>query len=241
MSSPSGPRSAPDTSENTWTPQDAVPDLVRARIAASASSSSSSPVDCMLMFVELLRLLKTQKRTGWIDKGMPVRAAESISDHMYRMSIIAMAVPNPAINTHTCARIALVHDIAEALVGDITPFGGVSKAEKHRREWATVQYLAQLIEPYNARFAAELVELWLDYEEIRTPEARYVKDIDKFELMCQTYEYEQQFGSQYDLHEFYSARHGIVTPEIRALASEVMRQRNAFAKEHSLQIVDGET
>lgn len=29
---------------------------------------------------------------------------------------------------------ALVHDIAECIVGDITPFCGVSKEEKKRRE-----------------------------------------------------------------------------------------------------------
>lgn len=29
---------------------------------------------------------------------------------------------------------ALVHDIAECIVGDLTPFCGVTKEEKHKRE-----------------------------------------------------------------------------------------------------------
>jgi hypothetical protein len=29
---------------------------------------------------------------------------------------------------------ALVHDLAESLVGDITPDSGIAKAEKHRQE-----------------------------------------------------------------------------------------------------------
>ncbi len=31
-------------------------------------------------------------------------------------------------------KLALVHDMAECIVGDITPFCGVSKEEKHEKE-----------------------------------------------------------------------------------------------------------
>ena len=41
--------------------------------------------------VLLLLLFQTQKRTGWIKRG--VEAPESISDHMHRMSLLALAVP----------------------------------------------------------------------------------------------------------------------------------------------------
>jgi len=33
-----------------------------------------------------------------------------------------------------CIRMALVHDLSESLVGDITPYDNVSKEEKSRRE-----------------------------------------------------------------------------------------------------------
>lgn len=35
---------------------------------------------------------------------------------------------------YRCIRMALVHDLAESIVGDITPHNGVSKDEKYRRE-----------------------------------------------------------------------------------------------------------
>lgn len=150
---------------------------------------------------------------------------ESIADHMYRMSIIAMAVPSSKVSVDKCVKIALVHDIAEALVGDITPFGGVTKEEKHRRELETIEYLVALVEPYNSEFAHEMKELWLDYEEIRCLEARYVKDIDKFEMIQQAWDYEQEYGLKYDLTEFYDSRPAIKTPEIGELCDEVIRQR----------------
>ena len=145
---------------------------------------------------------------------------------MYRMSIISMFIPNENIDISKCVKIALVHDIAESLVGDITPFGGVTKAEKHRRELESIQYLSEIIKPYNERFSKEILELWLDYEEIRTIEARYVKDIDKYEMIQQAWDYEQDFGLTYDLSEFYDSRTAIVSKEIGELCDEVIRQRN---------------
>lgn len=207
----------------SWQPEDVVPQHIKALLVPQ-----NAPVNYALAFVQIIRLLKTQKRTGWVDRKIPEHKAETISDHMYRMSIIAMMVPNRDINLDKCVKIALIHDIAESLVGDITPFGGVPKQEKHRRELATIQYLATIITPYNAQFAKEMVELWLDYEEIRCIEARYVKDIDKYEMIQQAWDYEQEYGAKYDLSEFYKSRDGIVTAEIGELCDEVIRQRRQF-------------
>lgn len=208
--------------ETLWNPESAIPPNVRALLA------KKNPVSSMLAFTQIVRLLKTQPRTGWVDRGIPVAQTESISDHMYRMSIIAMAVPADKVSVDKCVKIALVHDIAESLVGDITPFGGVTKEEKHRREFDTINYLVEIVRPYNSSFAKEMKELWLDYEEIRCLEARYVKDIDKFEMIQQAWDYEQEYGLKYDLSEFYDSRSGIKTAEIGELCDEVIRDRTAF-------------
>ncbi|KAM9924287.1 hypothetical protein OXX80_011264, partial [Metschnikowia pulcherrima] len=104
-----------------WTPEAVVPEKIQRLL------QQSTPINSMLAFVQIVRLLKTQPRTGWIDRKIPRVDAESIADHMYRMSIIAMALPRSKVDVDKCVKIALVHDIAEALVGDITPFGGVPK------------------------------------------------------------------------------------------------------------------
>jgi len=46
------------------------------------------------------------------------------SDHMYRMSLMAMisSFSNGKIDTNRCIQLALIHDLAEAQVGDITPY-----------------------------------------------------------------------------------------------------------------------
>lgn len=211
--------------ESLWKPQSAVPAKIKALL------TKSDPINNMLAFTQIVRLLKTQPRTGWVDRGIPVAQTESIADHMYRMSIIAMSLPKDKVSVDKCVKIALVHDIAEALVGDITPFGGVTKAEKHRRELETIEYLVELVNPYNEQFGHEMKELWLDYEEIRCLEARYVKDIDKFEMIQQAWDYEQEYGLKYDLSEFYDSRSSIKTKEIGDLCDEVLRQREEYVLE----------
>lgn len=43
--------------------------------------------------------------------------------------------------------LALVHDLAECIVGDITPYCGVDPDEKHRREDEAMLELAKLAGP----------------------------------------------------------------------------------------------
>ena len=39
--------------------------------------------------------------------------------------------------------------------------------------------------------AGEFYDLWQEYEEAGTPEAKIVKDLDKFEMILQAFEYEK--------------------------------------------------
>lgn len=54
--------------------------------------------------------------------------------------------------------LALVHDLAEAIVGDITPYCGVSKEDKKQREMDAMQEIAKLIAPRGQRLM-ELFEV----------------------------------------------------------------------------------
>jgi HD domain len=40
---------------------------------------------------------------------------------------------------------AIVHDVAEAIVGDITPHDNIPREEKHRREHAAIQEMKELL------------------------------------------------------------------------------------------------
>lgn len=203
-----------------WKPEDHVPEQVKQIL-------KEPQPNYVVSFLNVVQLLKTQRRTGWVDHG--IEPCESISDHMYRMGITAMLIKNPDIDRNKCVRIALVHDIAESLVGDITPFDPVSKEEKHRREWESIQYLCnELVKPYNPATAQEIMDDWLAYENISSPEARYVKDIDKFEMLVQCFEYEKKYNGEKDLTQFWSAIKSIKTEEVKGWVEDLFRRREEF-------------
>lgn len=78
--------------------------------------------------------LKHLVRTGWVHFEVP--KPETVSGHMYRMAILAMTLAgeDPTLDAFHCVKMALIHDIGEAIVGDITPRCGVSEAEKFKLE-----------------------------------------------------------------------------------------------------------
>ncbi|KAL3614207.1 hypothetical protein CASFOL_042281 [Castilleja foliolosa] len=63
---------------------------------------------------------------------------------MYRMSLMALIADDlPGVNR--CIKIAIVHDIAEAIVGDITPSDGVPKEEKSRMEQEALDEMCKVL------------------------------------------------------------------------------------------------
>eukprot|EP00262_Sarcandra_glabra_P014215 TRINITY_DN40_c0_g3_i1.p1 TRINITY_DN40_c0_g3~~TRINITY_DN40_c0_g3_i1.p1 ORF type:complete len:273 (+),score=46.55 TRINITY_DN40_c0_g3_i1:98-916(+) len=181
-------------------------------------SSSSSAID----FLTLCHSLKTTKRKGWINHG--IKGPESIADHMYRMALMALIAGDlPGVNRERCIKIAIVHDIAEAIVGDITPSDGVPKEEKSRLEEAALNEMCQVLG--GGLRAEEIKELWAEYENNSTVEANLVKDFDKVELILQALEYETEHGRVLD--EFFLSTAGKFQTEIgRSWAAEVISRRN---------------
>ena len=68
---------------------------------------------------------------------------------------------------------------------------------------------------------------WVDYEEGRTPEARYMREMDKFECLIQAHEYEQRTYGEKDLDEFQGLSSKIGSPEGMAWLDLLQQERNA--------------
>eukprot|EP00571_Detonula_confervacea_P000853 CAMPEP_0172327068 /NCGR_PEP_ID=MMETSP1058-20130122/58473_1 /TAXON_ID=83371 /ORGANISM="Detonula confervacea, Strain CCMP 353" /LENGTH=225 /DNA_ID=CAMNT_0013044007 /DNA_START=113 /DNA_END=790 /DNA_ORIENTATION=+ len=187
---------------------------------ATTNDATSRAID----FLTLTRTLKTTKRTGWVMRG--VHNPESIADHMYRMSLMSMiaSFSNGALDTNRCIQLALIHDLAEAKVGDITPHCGVSEEDKHRMELETMEQIQKMLGPLMG--GDEILALWKEYEEGATEEAKLLKDLDKIEMILQAQEYEAEGSHEQSLHQFFTSTEGKWRTEIgKAWAKEIVSRR----------------
>ncbi|KAF2035255.1 hypothetical protein EK21DRAFT_107377 [Setomelanomma holmii] len=210
--------------ESKWTVES-----VLSEFSLTYAESTTSPIP----FFHLLERLKTTPRAGWRRFG--INDCESISDHMYRMSILTMMAPaslSSKLDLTKCCRMALIHDMAESLVGDITPVDPVSKEEKSRRESETMDYICtNLLGKFNGGLnGKEARAIWQEYEDSVTAESLFVHDIDKMELLLQMVEYERSSGCEKDLGEFTWVAKKIQSSEVRAWAVQVFEERQALWK-----------
>ncbi|XP_052198461.1 uncharacterized protein LOC127805742 isoform X2 [Diospyros lotus] len=168
--------------------------------ASGSGEASSAPASSAIDFLSLCHRLKTTKRAGWMRKD--IQSPESIADHMYRTGLMALIASDiPGVDRDKCIKMAIVHDIAEAIVGDITPSDGVPKHEKSRLEQEALDYMCKLLG--GGERAKEIGQLWMEYEENLSLEAKFVKDLDKVEMILQALEYETEQGK--NLEEFFQS------------------------------------
>lgn len=136
------------------------------------------------------------------------------------------------IDLHKCVMMSLIHDMAESLVGDLTPADRVPKAEKSRRESMSMDYIAQKLLG-NVRGAGtnageEVQAIWQEHEDSESLESRFVQDVDKVELLLQMVEYEKRGEGRVNLSEFTYVATKVSLPEIKCWAEEILAERREF-------------
>lgn len=171
----------------------------------------------ILEFLHLAGRLKQTARAGWKLRG--IAEPESVAEHTFRVALLALVLGrDAALDRERCVAMALVHDLAESIVGDITPYDGVAPEEKRRREREAMSRLTELAG------APEILELWEEYDRSATPEARFVKELDKLETVVQAAEYQAEHAA--DLDEFWEmGERSLASPAARALLARLSENR----------------
>lgn len=166
---------------------------------------------------------------------MRLSRGESVADHSHRMAVMVPFLPSSLasqLDIAKCIKMCLFHDIAESLVGDLTPADDVPKAERYRREADTMRYIeGKMLHKVNAGGAGqELVALWQEFEKGESLESRLVQDLDKIEMLLQMVEYERRAKGCLNLAEFTYAETKVLLPETQAWAKDIIREREEFWK-----------
>ena len=88
----------------------------------------------------------------------------------------------PGIDTLKLLKLCVVHDLGEALHGDIPAIDQATHPDKSAQERDDLLTLTAPLDPAQRD---EIVALWDEYEAAATPEARAAKALDKLETILQ--------------------------------------------------------
>jgi putative hydrolase of HD superfamily len=133
--------------------------------------------------VEFLRSaekLKNVARSAWTSGGTP----ESVAEHTWRLCLMALVLSDRVgpVNVGKLLKMCIVHDLGEAIGGDVPAIHqdpAAPKTDAERRDLLT------LVEPLPADIRAEVVALWDEYERAESAEAKIAKALDKLETIMQ--------------------------------------------------------
>lgn len=126
----------------------------------------------VLKLADLLGRMKSLKRAGWVKRQ--VERPESDADHSYSLALLVLLLTPSHLDLLKCLQLALIHDLPEALCGDFIP-GELSSEEKMSLERSAMnKIVADLGMP-------QLKELFTEYQENKTPEASFVRALDRLD------------------------------------------------------------
>lgn len=141
--------------------------------------------------------LKEIKRTGWVESG--IESPESVADHSYRTTLLSMVLSDEkGLDTLKTMKMALLHDLAESVTGDLTP---KQKEETHYEIESKALKIA--LNDLPEQIKNKYIEVFSEFQENETPEAQLVHNADKIDMLYQTKEYEKK---GYRLDQFWETK-----------------------------------
>ncbi len=137
-------------------------------------------ISARLEFLREAEQLKDTLRSAYTTSGR----TESVAEHTWRLTLLAITFADelPELDLLKLLKICILHDLGEAVDGDIpAPLQSstAGKAEKERNDFLS------LVEPLPESVKSEFVSLWDEYENGDSPEALAAKALDKLETILQ--------------------------------------------------------
>jgi len=181
---------------------------------------TDSSLQDIIKFLEITGVLKRTQRTGWVDIG--VYQPESVADHTFRTAVFCMLYADmEELDPLKLLRMALIHDLPEAIIGDLMPNQKTAETRKEEEE-AINQMLSLLPKTQREKYLA----VWNEYQAGKTKEAKTVRQIEKIEMALQAKEYEKFGADRRCLERFIETAEGAtVWPDLKRLLSLVTEEK----------------
>ena len=170
-------------------------------------------------FFERVLELKNVPRQGWKEK-LEIDNPESVADHSYSTTVLSMILSDmKGLDSEKIIRMALLHDLAESIIGDITP-DHITKNEKITKENHAIK---QILKNLPDSITELYFEIWNDYQKKSSKEAILLHEIDKLEMAFQAKFYQKKGISKEKLKTFFdTAKMEINDKNLRDILSNII-------------------
>jgi len=111
-------------------------------------------------FFQKVLELKNIPRQGWKDK-LDMDYVESVADHSYSAAMMSMVLSDlEGLDTEKIIKMALLHDLAESVVGDITP----DRITDKRKIYVENKAMMQILDNLPSSISQQYIILWDDFQ-----------------------------------------------------------------------------
>lgn len=130
---------------------------------------------------EIDKLKYIFRKTKLINSNRPENDAEH-SWHLAMMAIILAEHANEPIDVAKVVKMVLIHDIVEIDSGDVFVYDTVKSHDNFDEELKGAKRIFGILPEEQAE---EFINLWIEFEEMKTPESKFSRAVDRLEPLLQ--------------------------------------------------------
>lgn len=161
---------------------------------------------------------------------------ESTAEHSWRLCLMAIVFEDqlPHLNMLKILKLCVIHDLGEAIHGDIPAVNKASFPDKSEQERKDLLLLTNSLDE---KLKSEILALWDEYENALSLEAKIVKALDKLETIIQHNQGKNPPDFDYEFNLAYGKKYTDADPlfeSLRSLIDEDTKERiNATLPTHN--------
>ena len=130
---------------------------------------------------EIDKLKYIFRKTKLINSDRPENDAEH-SWHLAMMAIVLAGHANEPIDLEKVMKMVLIHDIVEIDSGDVFVYDTAKNHDNFDEELKAARRIFGILPEEQAE---EFINLWIEFEEMKTPESKFARALDRLEPLLQ--------------------------------------------------------
>lgn len=130
---------------------------------------------------EIDKLKYIFRKTKLINSDRPENDAEH-SWHLAMMAIVLAGHANEPIDLEKVMKMVLIHDIVEIDSGDVFVYDTAKNHDNFDEELKAARRIFGILPEEQAE---EFINLWIEFEEMKTPESKFARSLDRLEPLLQ--------------------------------------------------------